>query len=463
MNTALWDNILKFDPDNPVSEYGFTTRLAAENSWTKNFTDTAILEYKKFMYLAATSDTMVSPSEIVDIVWHQHLIFTQSYHDFCYLLEKQVQHIPSTHNRKEYEKFKQARERTAASYRETFGTQPKEIWEYSNMFDTLELPKAGIKIRSFVLIGILLFIALLGPCYFLLKPIYVNIDNPFFLFGFTLIAVGTFSCLQILNRNYLTKTSVRFPSFSFIFKLQPAELVYLKTQRIENVIHDTINRLLDRGAITINSQHILQQSSVATGNNKEEHQVLDVLQTFGQTGYTELLEKLRKKPTFSIVANSMTALRKYHTKSKSFGKLFYINFLVLSVLMMSGTIRLFTGLLRDKPVVFISIALAALAVATVIHLLQLTMAFCRTIVPNLYRTQVLPALQQNQKPEWQYFLLGNAALATAFVPMVKYVDRSGGDSYSYDSTSSASSSSDSGDSSCGSGGSSCGGCGGGGD
>lgn len=88
INTELWDKILQFDFDAPPSEYGFTTRLANENFWTEAFTELAILEYKKFMYLAATSEMMVSPSEIVDTVWHQHLIFTQSYQSFCALIGK---------------------------------------------------------------------------------------------------------------------------------------------------------------------------------------------------------------------------------------------------------------------------------------------------------------------------------------------------------------------------------------
>jgi len=90
MKSALWTKILQFDFDEPLSEYGFSTRLAHENRWTKHFTEQAIVEYKKFMYLAATSNFMVSPSEIVDVVWHQHLIFTQSYQDFCKPIGKQA-------------------------------------------------------------------------------------------------------------------------------------------------------------------------------------------------------------------------------------------------------------------------------------------------------------------------------------------------------------------------------------
>lgn len=70
MNNILWQQNLDFDLDGPPSEYGFTTRLADEHCWTSAFTDQAILEYKKFMYVAATADMIVSPSEIVDQVWH---------------------------------------------------------------------------------------------------------------------------------------------------------------------------------------------------------------------------------------------------------------------------------------------------------------------------------------------------------------------------------------------------------
>jgi len=161
MNQQLWVNILQFDFDNPPSEYGFSIRLADENYWTKNFTAQAILEYKKFMYMAATSDSMVSPSEIVDAVWHQHLMFTQSYQDFCSLLGKQIQHVPSTHTREEFEKFRQAKERTLKLYEENFGSPPENIWGYSDMYDSLHLPKARLKIRGFVLIGILMIVLMI--------------------------------------------------------------------------------------------------------------------------------------------------------------------------------------------------------------------------------------------------------------------------------------------------------------
>jgi hypothetical protein len=415
MNQQLWNSILQFDLDNPTSEYGFSTRLASENFWAKNFTETAILEYKKFMYLAATSDFMVSPSAIVDTVWHQHLIFTQSYTDFCEVLGKQIQHIPSTHNRNEFEKFRQAKERTQKFYTESFGEQPKEIWDYSDMYDSLELPKARLKIRSFILIGILLFAATLPLFYFLLRPVFIQIGNPEFVLSFIVATVCIFSALEIFNRNYLAKTMMNFDGSSFVKKLNPLELVYLKTQNLSNVIHGTINRMVDGKAIVINADYMIQHSSDLKINLIEEHQVLDTLHNLGKTNYQNLLRSLLTKPIFRNITNSMKALGKYHVKSKSFGLLFYTNFAVLGLLLMSGTIRLYTGLLRDKPIAQISIALLALAIFIIAYLWRLTNIFSRKIIPGFYKNEV-----SQDDYQWQYFLMGNAVLATSFIPLVDH-------------------------------------------
>ena len=90
----IWNDTLAFEFDSKNDNYGFTVRLAKENYWTYEFTQKAILEYKKFMFLAAINDEMVSPSEIVDTVWHQHLIFTKSgkFNEACRATDI-VQHV----------------------------------------------------------------------------------------------------------------------------------------------------------------------------------------------------------------------------------------------------------------------------------------------------------------------------------------------------------------------------------
>ena len=199
MNKDLWNKILQFEFDSLEGEYVFSTRLAKENFWTKRFTIAAILEYKKFMYLAATSNSMVSPSVIVDKVWHLHLVYTESYKEFCTLIGKQVKHIPSTHNRKEISRFKRANQQTRSLYRATFGDQPKIIWQNKDMYESLNLEKAKYKLRSSIIVGIFIFIILIPLFFLLLQPLYLKIGNPDFLVWLLSFTLLTFLILEFYN------------------------------------------------------------------------------------------------------------------------------------------------------------------------------------------------------------------------------------------------------------------------
>jgi hypothetical protein len=451
MNKELWEKILSFDFDNPPSEYGFSTRLANENFWTKDFTELAILEYKKFMYLATTSEFMVSPSEIVDTVWHQHLIFTQSYSDFCNLIGKQIQHIPSTHNKEEYEKFKLAKERTKKFYSNIFGEQPNTIWEYNDMYGSLNLEKSKFKIRTFIIFGILSFIALTIPAYFLLKPIYLQVHNPYFILGFIPLCILTFIGLEFYNRNKLKEIVKSFNDNSFIYKLQPFELVYLKTQKLGNIINGTVNELIDNKTIIVNSDNTIELLKQNNTNSKEELQTTSVLSELGKTFYPNLLRQLANKPIFWNTANCMDAFKKYFNKSKKFGNLFYLNFGVLTILLMFGFIRLSSGILREKPVTQILVVTIILIIITIFFLNRLTKLVCTQTIPDLYKTEILPTRQIENNWQWSYFLLGSAVLTTAFVPLVNYIDKNNNNGSSCGTSCG---------SSCGSSCSSCGGCGG---
>lgn len=451
MNQELWNKILAFDFDNPPSEYGFSTRLANENFWTREFADQAIIEYKKFMYLAATSEFMVSPSKIIDNVWHQHLIFTQSYQDFCNILGKQIQHIPSTHTREEFEKFKKAKERTIKFYERDFGKQPKNIWTYNDMFESLNLEKAKFKLRTFLIFGVLAFICLTVPAYFLLKPIYVQINNPYFIYGFSALTLVTFLVLEFYNRSKLKNIVSCFDETSFIYNLQPFELVYLKTQKLSNVINGTVNELVDNGTIKINENDSIE---VAKGNaniNNSQLQVTSALAELGTTYYPKLLRKLSTKPVFWNIPNSMDAFGKYFNKSKMFGFLFYANFAILNFLILLCFTRIVTGILRDKPVIQIVIVTLVLAIITFVFLQRLTKQISTTTIPNLYKYDILPTRQIDDNWQWTYFLLGTAVLTTSFVPLVNYIDKNNNNSGNCGASCG---------SSCGSSCSSCGGCGG---
>jgi hypothetical protein len=451
MNQELWDKILAYNFDDPPAEYGFSIRLANENYWTKSFTKKAILEYKKFMYLAATSEFMVSPSEIVDTVWHQHLIFTQSYQDFCNILGKYVQHLPSTHNKEDFEKFKQAKERTIKFYERDFGPQPKDIWFYNTMFESLNLNKSKLKIRTFLIIGILAAICLTIPAYHILNPLYRQIHNPNFIFGFIGLSIIIFLVLEYFNRTQLKAIASKFDKTSFVYDLNPFELVYCKTQKLAHIINGAANELIDKGTIYVNPDNSIEFVNNDETLNIEQLHITTALQESGKTFYPNLLRNLITKPVFWNVANSMDAFRKYFNKSKKFGWLFYTNFAVLTVLLLLCFTRMVTGFLRDKPVTQIFITTLLLILIIIIFLNRLTKQIATTTIPNLYKEEILPTQQVEYNWQWSYFLMGASVLSASFIPLVNYVDKhninSGGCGTSCGS-------------SCGSSCSSCGGCGG---
>ena len=128
---ATWRRIEEFTLDDPDSQLTFTRRLARENGWTLGHAVRVVDEYKRFMFLAVAAGHSVTPSEDVDQAWHLHLVYTESYwRDFCgAALGRRVQHGPTRGGGQEQTHFALQYERTLASYEQIFGTPPPaDIW-----------------------------------------------------------------------------------------------------------------------------------------------------------------------------------------------------------------------------------------------------------------------------------------------------------------------------------------------
>lgn len=74
-------------------------RLAFDNQWDLDSCQRYIKEYKKFMLLASKKESV--PSQIVDLVWHEHILHTKLYEEFCKILGKFIHHNP-THTPNKY-------------------------------------------------------------------------------------------------------------------------------------------------------------------------------------------------------------------------------------------------------------------------------------------------------------------------------------------------------------------------
>ncbi|GAL84820.1 hypothetical protein FBFL15_0778 [Sporocytophaga myxococcoides] len=454
-NTSLWKSVENFALDEPTDVYGFSTRLANENKWTINFAMSAILEYKKFMYLAATSDKMVSPSEIVDVVWHQHLVFTKSYNEFCNLLGRKIEHVPSTHNSKDHRKFAAAKERTKVIYEETFGKQPEEIWNYTDIYGPLSLPKASINLRTFLLIGIFAFVILATPCYYLFRPLVIQIGNPYYMWMLLLGCGASFSLLDFYNKRKQSEFLNKLPQYAFLKKLTPVELIYAENCDLSPFVDGIVSRMIEEDKINVSKKYRLKNKAKSVAENIYEFVVKETLKSHSRIKYNELLRLLKGRHVFSSIAGSMDAFQKYYIKSKFFGRLYYMNFAIISMVFMSGTVRLFTGISREKPVFWLVVFLIAYLILTIFFLKRLTKQILKETIPDFYKASTAHDHINIEDWDWKYFMAGPLLLAPTFISARNAGNESnslGGDG--------SSSGCGSGGSSCGSSCSSCGGCGG---
>jgi hypothetical protein len=127
----LWQKIQTFSLDLPGTSLPLSRRLARDHQWSYSFTQRAIGEYKKFLFLAVATGHSVTPSEVVDAVWHCHLTYTESYwYELCgQVLEMPLHHRPTRGGSDQRALFFQIYERTLADYATFFGQYPPvDIW-----------------------------------------------------------------------------------------------------------------------------------------------------------------------------------------------------------------------------------------------------------------------------------------------------------------------------------------------
>lgn len=294
--------------------------------------------------------------------------------------------------------------------------------------------------------------ALITPLYFVLKPLFIHIGNPGFVIVYLLLAVLAFTVLAFRNHSYLSEMLAAMSGTGFISRLHPLELVYLRTGKLAEVVNGVVNQLLLQQKVQIYDRKHLVKVSSSQSQHKWEYHVLESVSETHPVFYPALLGTLLTKPVFSNIANSMDALKKYIRKSRQFGRLFYFNFCILTFIWVLGFVRLMMGVIKDKPIVQILIAVVVLTVVIIWFLYRLCNIFSRNILPDSYKMQMEPMAHIAEQWDWQYFLLGTAVLLPAFKPVAGYpMPRPGSGENSGGCSS---------DSSCGSSCSGCGGCGG---
>jgi len=131
-NLTLYENIKAYSFDAGYDVHPgkrFEEKLAIANGWTMQETLDIIDEYKKFMYLAIEYGK-VAPSDKIDQVWHQHILYTVDYTNFCAeYAGRMINHSPDRTHGASVDSY----DHTTDIYIEEFGEQPDpKIWGLTN-------------------------------------------------------------------------------------------------------------------------------------------------------------------------------------------------------------------------------------------------------------------------------------------------------------------------------------------
>jgi hypothetical protein len=149
----MWSHIVEVFGGTDTSTKAFADKISRKHNWKKSFTLKAISEYKKFVYLAVVSDFNVTPSKIIDVVWHEHLLFTYPYRKFCTdVIEYTLDHHPELVAMEEQTgRYSVQYQDTIDLYKSEFSVNPPaDIWgetKYSENELIIKAYKSGEKKR----------------------------------------------------------------------------------------------------------------------------------------------------------------------------------------------------------------------------------------------------------------------------------------------------------------------------
>ena len=130
-DTPLWQALAAMRIEREGASATFARRLGRKQGWGKRHTYAVIEEYRRFLYLAATGDRPVTPSDDVDEAWHLHLTYTRHYWDeLCArILGRPLHHDPTEGGAAQQAHFKDQYAATLARYELVFGEPPRaDVW-----------------------------------------------------------------------------------------------------------------------------------------------------------------------------------------------------------------------------------------------------------------------------------------------------------------------------------------------
>lgn len=141
----LMDHVSAMFSGTDASTQAFASKLSRKLNWPPTFARRAIDEYKKFLYLGNVGAMSVTPSKVIDQVWHEHLLFTKAYRMFCReVLGQDFDHHPElVPQEKQTDVFLAQYIATLEAYQAEFGVAPPaDIWDVAKFKRPVKKPGA---------------------------------------------------------------------------------------------------------------------------------------------------------------------------------------------------------------------------------------------------------------------------------------------------------------------------------
>lgn len=124
----LYDRMMNFD--HPA----LLERMQVKEGWTKEQADETFVEMKKFLYLCATNEGAMAPPEDLDEIWHNFILFTGDYAEYCQeRVGTFLHHQPLTLAQRA-ESDGSMIQNTLAAAKHAFGEDmPEHIWSFTKI------------------------------------------------------------------------------------------------------------------------------------------------------------------------------------------------------------------------------------------------------------------------------------------------------------------------------------------
>lgn len=369
------------------------------------------------MFLAAISEKLIAPSEIVDIVWHLHLVYSDAYQSFCRVLGKEVLHIPSRKEASAQEQFAAAERLTQSVYTPFFGPMPEAIWEDKSLYDSLHLARASHTPEKVNILAVVLFFLIVAGLCLFVRPVYRNIDSIYFLPAYLVSGIIIILSLFQCNQQFFKRLIGGASSSGFLFQLTGLELIALKSGAINTCIHVLTNELVVREHLAIDHLGRLSAKNAPDKDQIAQLKVYEVLnQAEAAVVYDKVLCKAAFLPYFQAIQSFGEGLRHYLSTSKEYLRMVIWNYSCLGCFLALGLSRIFTGLVDGKPVVYSLFLVLIFTVPAVYLLRQLQSRFLSHILPDYYLKSIPPPVPGSAF-QWSYLESGLQAFTTAFMPV----------------------------------------------